>query len=222
MVEPSLTVLVILELIGLFVAVPLTDIGRWPWQADFLIGLSILFAAVLVVLRNRAAVVTVLVAFIVGVLTPILRQDLPSELTIYLDFAAKIVFLGALTWIVGVGVFSPGRITFHRIQGAIAIYLQIAILFTFIYLLIIQLVPGAFVPAIILHGPTGDIMKGARGGSQLVYFSFVTLTSVGYGDIVPLHPLARSFANMEAIIGQLFPATILARVVTLELQGRQK
>ena len=64
-------------------------------------------------------------------------------------------------------------------------------------------------------------MRGATGGSNLVYFSLVTLTSVGYGDLVPVHPLARSLANLESIIGQLFPATILARLVTLELEGRR-
>jgi Ion channel len=47
------------------------------------------------------------------------------------------------------------------------------------------------------------------------------LTSLGYGDIVPVHPYARSLANIEAVIGQLFPATLLARLVTLELQSRR-
>jgi hypothetical protein len=57
--------------------------------------------------------------------------------------------------------------------------------------------------------------------SGLIYFSFVTLTTTGYGDIVPVHPLARSLCNVEAIIGQLYPATLLARLVSLELQGRR-
>ncbi|MGO9701402.1 MAG: ion channel [Xanthobacteraceae bacterium] len=50
--------------------------------------------------------------------------------------------------------------------------------------------------------------------------SFVTLTSTAYGDIVSMHPLARSLCNIEMIIGQLYPATLLARPVTLELAGR--
>jgi hypothetical protein len=56
---------------------------------------------------------------------------------------------------------------------------------------------------------------------KLIYFSFMTLTSVGYGDITPLHPFARSLADIEAIIGQLYPATLLARLVTLELEHRR-
>jgi hypothetical protein len=58
--------------------------------------------------------------------------------------------------------------------------------------------------------------------SNLIYFSFVTLTSVGYGDIVPVHPVARSLTNIEQVIGQLYPATLLARLVTLELKWRRE
>jgi hypothetical protein len=57
---------------------------------------------------------------------------------------------------------------------------------------------------------------------SLLYFSFVTLTSVGYGDIVPVNPFARSMANLEAVIGQLYPATLLARLVTLHLETRHR
>jgi hypothetical protein len=58
--------------------------------------------------------------------------------------------------------------------------------------------------------------------SSLFYLSFVTLTSTGYGDIIPVHPLARSLCNIESIVGQLYPAMILARLVTLELRADNK
>jgi len=51
--------------------------------------------------------------------------------------------------------------------------------------------------------------------NELVYFSLTTLTSTGYGDILPVHPLARSLANLEAVCGQLFLAIFLARLVSL-------
>jgi hypothetical protein len=72
-----------------------------------------------------------------------------------------------------------------------------------------------------------DAFKGiafeddAALASSLFYFSFVTLTSTGYGDVIPMHPLARSLCNLESIVGQLYPATILARLVTLELAMRR-
>ena len=49
----------------------------------------------------------------------------------------------------------------------------------------------------------------------MLYFSLSTLTTTGFGDIVPVHPFVRSMANLEAVIGQLYPATLLARLVTL-------
>jgi len=51
---------------------------------------------------------------------------------------------------------------------------------------------------------------------NMIYFSFTTLTTLGYGDITPLSPYARSFANLEALIGQLYPAILLARLVSLQ------
>jgi hypothetical protein len=56
----------------------------------------------------------------------------------------------------------------------------------------------------------------------MIYFSFVTLTSTGFGDIVPIHPLLRSLANVEAVIGQLYPATLIAALVTQHLDARRR
>ena len=65
------------------------------------------------------------------------------------------------------------------------------------------LVPNAF------HGlPQSGAENGS--GAALLYFSFSTLTTAGFGDIMPLHPIARNLANLEAVIGQLFPATLVS------------
>jgi ion channel len=112
-------------------------------------------------------------------------------------------------------VFAPGQVTFHRIIGAILLYLNIGLIFVALFSFVALLIPNAFAG----FAPLQDNLAVV---SNLIYFSFVTLTSVGYGDIVPLHPYARSLANIEAIIGQLYPATLLARLVTLELEGRRR
>ena len=64
---------------------------------------------------------------------------------------------------------------------------------------------------------------GARGiklNDPMAYFSFTTLTTVGYGDVTPQTPLTQSLANVEALIGQLFPAILIARLVALEIMPR--
>ena len=102
--------------------------------------------------------------------------------------------------------------TYHRVIGAVLLYLTIAMIFVALYAFFGLLFPDAFEGL-----PIRDTPKLT---ANLIYFSFVTMTSTGYGDIVPIHPIARSLANLEAIIGQLYPATLLARLVTLELEGR--
>jgi hypothetical protein len=98
-----------------------------------------------------------------------------------------------------------GPITFHRIQGGVAAYLLLGVIWAHAYALLALLRPDAF------SGATraGD---GPRG---FLYFSFVTLTTVGYGDVLPVHPAARSLAMLEAVTGPLYLAILLARLVSL-------
>jgi voltage-gated potassium channel Kch len=120
-----------------------------------------------------------------------------------------------LIWVVARAVFAPGRVTYHRLVGTLLLYLLIGTTFAGLYGTLALLVPHAFRgmppredgPAVIAHA---------------LYFSFVTLTTAGYGDVTPLHPLTRGLSNLEAVIGQLFPATLIARMVTLELAGRHR
>src|SRR5438093_184387 len=57
---------------------------------------------------------------------------------------------------------------------------------------------------------------------KLVYFSFVTLTTTGYGDFTPVNPVARALSNLESLVGQLYPVVLIARLVAMELQFRDK
>jgi hypothetical protein len=113
--------------------------------------------------------------------------------------------------VVARAVFGGGRITYHRIVGAILLYLLIAVTFATLF---------AFVSLSISDAFKGTVFEDDSAlASSLFYLSFVTLTSNRLRDIVPVHPLARSLCNVESIIGQLYPATILARLVTLELRA---
>ena len=92
------------------------------------------------------------------------------------------------------------------------LYVTIGIFFVALYLVMAVLIPDAF------RGVS--LRPHASLPSDFVYFSFVTLTTVGYGDIVPVDPLVRSLCNVEAIIGQIFPATVLARLVSDQVSSR--
>jgi hypothetical protein len=131
------------------------------------------------------------------------------------DALASFIATGLLATLVLVQVFREGPITLGRLCGAIAVYLLLGLMFAFLYTALAFLIPGAFSVTLTMHPRTAV-------APEFVYFSFVTLSTVGYGDIEPVHPVARSLATLEAICGQLFPAVLLARLVSLELYYRQR
>jgi hypothetical protein len=175
----------------------------------------VLALAVLIESRRPLAVAPILIAISLVVAATLLRMRHPSSLDIYLDASAWMISGLSLSIVVASAVFAPGRITLHRIVGAILVYLSIGLTFVSLYCFVALIVPSAF-------SGLGRLRDDLTNASDLIYFSFVTLTSVGYGDIVPVHPVARSLANVEAIIGQFYPATLLARLVTLQLEGRHR
>jgi hypothetical protein len=112
-------------------------------------------------------------------------------------------------------VFSEGSITYHRICGAVAVYLLLAWLWSEFYLLILRFEPGAIkLPPEILSG-SFEVLQ-----AHLFYFSIVTLTTLGYGDIVPISNSARLAVMLEALLGQLYPAITLAWLVSMEIVSR--
>ena len=106
-------------------------------------------------------------------------------------------------------VFSKGKINSARVQGAVVVYLLIGVIFCLGFHSI-EIISNyqAF------HG----LMSFHR--KEFMYFSFCTLTTVGYGDVTPIAPLARSLANLEAFVGQLFPAIFIARIVSMDITDK--
>ncbi|MFZ0200568.1 MAG: ion channel [Candidatus Sulfotelmatobacter sp.] len=107
-----------------------------------------------------------------------------------------------------------GPITWSRIQGGVCAYLLLGMAWASAFQLLEQLIPGSFN---FVTAPT-DIDQLT---SKLIYFSFGTLTTVG-SSITPLHPFARSLTIAEAIVGQLFPATLIGALVAMAMESRNK
>jgi hypothetical protein len=211
--DPLMTALTVLLLLLMFVIAPLQASGNlYVEGVGFIIGFTMIGGA-LIMSGSIPLLMIMLVALVMNGTAVLLRLRAPSLLDIYLIACAWLIIGSALAYVVGSGVFGPGRVNYHRIIGAIFLYFLIAMIFVTFYILIGLLLPDAFSGLKVEDSPAL--------ASNLIYFSFMTLTSTGYGDIVPVQPIARSLSNLESIIGQLYPATLLARLVTLELQDRR-
>lgn len=122
-----------------------------------------------------------------------------------IEHASLALFLGIVAWLLIRAAMAPGRVTGERIVAAICAYLLLGLLWAQAY----QLVNSVY----------GQAIAGAFGGSgqEYIYFSFVTLTTLGYGDVLPAHPAARVLAFLEAVTGVLYLATLVARLVALHI-----
>jgi Ion channel len=211
--DPLLTNLSVLLILMLFVFAPLQAIGVKMFQVLGFVSALGLICGVFLMSGSPTVAAAMLAALIMAATSAVSRLSAPSVLDVYL-FAGALLIMGvALAGVVARTVFAPGRVTHHRIIGAILVYLSIAVIFTALFTMIGLLVPNAF------SGMTFE--DNPALASKVIYFSFVTLTSTGYGDVFPVHPVARSLCNLETIIGQLYPATLLARLVSLEIEGRR-
>jgi hypothetical protein len=148
--------------------------------------------------------VSVLAIVVLGVLLDIAGLS-------YLHLFVLFLFYAWATWLAARQVVFTGRIDGNKIVGAICIYLLIGLNWSLLYLFLAQTIPGAF-----------------NGLEQLVwydnfadaaYYSFVTLTTLGYGDISPVTPVARFLVYMEAIVGVFYMAILVASLVGVRISA---
>jgi voltage-gated potassium channel Kch len=106
-----------------------------------------------------------------------------------------------------------GPITAVSIQGAIAIYLLFGLSWANAYLIAIQLNPHSF---------QSTVGLSVTSVSEWFYYSYVTLTTLGYGEITPISRVARALAIGEAVTGQLYLAVLIARLIGMEIISSQQ
>jgi len=213
--DPSLTVLLVLELALVFLAAPLAAEG--PTIARPVAETLLLAVLVIVVtLSHRRGAMAAILLGLAAILTSLFfGKEWPPGAASVLHRGGNVITFSALTWVVAHAVYAPGRITSRRLQGAAVVYLNLATIFAGAFSLIWELRPAAFAS---LPAPTG----GPDELATMLYFSLTTLTTTGYGDIVPVDPFARSLANLESVVGQFYLAITVARLVTLELEDRRR
>lgn len=126
--------------------------------------------------------------------------------------ALSVAWLSYALVIIVPALFRQRDVTLNTIYGAIVVYLLIAVAFTFLFGLIEFRSPGAFSGM-----PEGEAGRPGAVSNALLYFSLTSLTTMGYGDIVPVHGLARSCSVLEGAMGQLYLAITIARLVGLHI-----
>ena len=161
--DPLLTALTILLVVMLFVVAPLQAQGIFAFQVFELVLALFLVGGVFFMSGSRWAVIAMLVALAMVVTGAVLRIRSPSILDLNL-FAASWLIMGVtMGWVVARATFAPGRITYHRVIGAVLLYLTVAVIFASLYTFVGTLAPKAFSGMIVEDNP--------ELASRLIYFS---------------------------------------------------
>ena len=211
--DPAFTAMLVAQCLIIF-AIPFAAVGYEGVREVVALLFFIFTFLVCLISPGRVATTLAILAFISGLAGYALERMEPST-----TIALILVFIGAVsafvvaTYALGYATLAPGRVTFHRVLGAIALYLNIGLMFGAIYRMIWYFIPSS------LTNIPGDAGCGLWPDTL---FQLCHPTSTGFGDIVPVHPVIRMLVNVEAIIGQLYPATLLARLITLELRGARR
>lgn len=191
-------------LLTLIVLVPFLEDARLGRMALNAINVFILIAAALAVSRSQVCLVLAAMLGLGAVVSQVtaLMLSEPPLLVLSRAFGAAFYFLTVsylLTYVLRRQV-----LTLDKLYGAAAAFLMLGILWGYFYFILLHFYPGAVAAA-------GTPITDPRL-SEIVYFSFTTLTSTGFGDIVPVHPIARMLCVVQQIVGVLFIAILIARL----------
>jgi hypothetical protein len=209
--DRSLTTMLLLLMIFIFVLVPILNPGRTGETIIKIIYSVMLLTGISSVAKNEKYVILVGIFAFIGLIVNWLSDIEPTRTALIAHDFGAILFNLIFAVVILIKTFKPGEITFQRIEGSIVVYLLVGLVFAFIFHAIA-----------LFDGPSS--FNNIRGSDlkEFLYFSFVSLTTMGYGDVTPVHPLARSLATFEALIGQLYPAILIARLVSMEFESSNR
>lgn len=177
-------------------------------QLNGFIVLSLLFSTIAVgETRTRLLTGIALAAIVVGSIILLILVGRDFELVLF--YACVTVYFGYLVFVFVEKIFKETRVNTNLLLSAISVYLSFGVIWAMLYGLIEFFIPGSY--------NIGEHSSIQAKISDLMYFSIVTLTTLGYGDIQPLSAQAKSTAAMEALVGQIYLTVIVARLVGLHI-----
>ncbi|RLA36101.1 MAG: hypothetical protein DRR15_05715 [Gammaproteobacteria bacterium] len=206
----------LIALLVFLIAVPIAiDLHLFSPETIRAIGFSAFLAIGLWSLRNSGRTFSAATAFVVvGIVLSVLFAYNNQIIFRFGSTLAMLAFLLLATSQAMQQIAKGNNISANRIVGAICVYLMLGVIWALSYALLEAVVPGSF------KGLT-EQTASASWNPDWVYFSFVTLSTLGYGDITPMTYSARALSYFEAIVGQFYLAVLVAGLVGAYLSEKQ-
>lgn len=201
----------LISLLLLFLVSPFVVSVRYGVVITTIAGAIVMLSGTYAVSDRRRFFVVTLVVAAAAVATNWLLVALQREWIVVASHGLALLLLGLVAVAILGDVVHGGRISADKIYGAICVYLLVGFAWAFGYAIMELMDPGSF--SGVVDTDRADVGRVL----QMRYFSFATLTTLGYGDIVPRSPAARTLATLEAMMGQVYLAVLIARLVGLHI-----
>jgi hypothetical protein len=203
------TVQLLIALALLFISAPFLEEFEGGDLIVTILFSIVLLAAVLAVAERKAVLVVTIVLAIPAIVGRWINHFEPHIVSPVIFLTAALILIAFVVANLLRFVFRAPSVDVEVLCASIAAYLMLGLMWAMAYWLVDQLTPGGAFSFNTNSGPRS--MNGFTG----FYFSFITLSTVGYGDITPVSRLARLLAAMEAMTGLLYVAVLIARLVSL-------
>lgn len=167
-----------------------------------------LLSALFAISRSRRQLIVAAFLSVPSVILMSVNAVYENDQTRGWGYVLTILFLGYTISLIIAALFRQRTITGDIICASLCAYLLLGSCWAYVYSLTEILLPGSFSEEL--------NVSGARSGLAF-YYSFVTLSTLGYGDVSPLNPIARMFSYAEAVTGQIYLAVLVARLVGLHI-----
>lgn len=187
-----------------------------------LVGTVILVVAVSAVIDRRNYLVVYALVAALTIAAIWYAHWFPSTSIVVIANLLDLLFLALVVGAILGHVFRSRRVTRETLAGAVSAYLLIGVMWADVFSVLQTVVPGSFSTSATDIALQPGIASPRNQVAQFAYFSFVTLSTLGYGDITPLTRPARGLAALEAIFGQLYLAILVARLVSLQVAPENK
>jgi voltage-gated potassium channel Kch len=168
-------------------------------------SIALLLLSLIDLREDRSWRMGILILFAIMALASFIRYVTDYQHFHFVYMFVLLAFFLSAGWLVGKKVLLTGHVDLNIITGSVALYLILGFIWAILYTFLIQLEPEA--------------IRGAEPGnwiysmSTMTYFSFVTLTTLGYGDISPVTPIARVLVMLEAVTGMFYLAILVASLI---------
>ena len=178
---------------------------------------AMLLSAVYAVSDSRRTAVTATLLAVPTIAFWLIDLKFENDVVTQCQLAFAIVFVAYAIALILRHLFTADQATGNTVAASLCVYLLLGVLWAEVYSLLVVFEPGSFLITYLESDEPYFMRMGGRGASYALYYSFVTMTTLGYGDIVPVTLASRTFAYVQAVMGQMYLAVLVARLVGLHI-----